>query len=505
MSATQFQPPAKRSIGDSLARNRLGTLAVSVFVLSAAAPVTVAAGVIPTGFATTNIVGLSLAFVVVGIVLAIFSVGYNAMSRHISNAGAFYAYVSQGIGRPPGVACAVGAALAYNLLQVGLYGIFGIAVAPLLNPVFGADIPWWAWALLSWVVVAVLGFRRVDLNGGILAVLMGLEIILVLIFGIGNVAHPAGGEVSFAAFSPPELLVPGVGALFVIAVLGFVGFEASAIFSEEARDRVRTVPRATLLSISVIAVLYALISWSMTVTVGPDQTGAVAARDGGETLFNMASANLGPAWSTIGHALFATSVFAAMISYHNFVGRYMYALGREGVLPTLFGKTTRAGAPMWGSVFQSAVGLIVILIYAAFNLDPLVQLFFWGGTTGAFGVLLLLTFTSIAVIGYQIRHRRETVWRGFIAPSIGLIAFLAIVTIAVLNFDTLLGVPSDSSLRWTLPGLYLVTAAIGLLWAFVIKRNRPDVYPTIGLGADSVAARAIGGIEPSPELPSGAR
>jgi amino acid transporter len=505
MSRTQFGSPVRVSIGESLLKNRLGTLTVSVFVLSAAAPVTVAAGVIPTGFATTNIIGQSLAFVAVGIVLAIFSVGYNAMSRRISNAGAFYAYVSQGLGRPLGVASAVGAALAYTLLQVGLYGVFGIAVTPLLNPIFGVDIPWAVWAIVAWAVVAFLGFRRVDLNGRILAVLMALEIILVLIFGGANAANPAGGEVSFASFSPAELFVPGVGALFVIAITGFVGFEASAIFSEEARDPARTVPRATLLCIAVIAVLYAIVSWSMTVTAGPDQIGAVAARDGGETLFNMASANLGSEWSTIGHVLFATSVFAAMISYHNFVGRYMYALGREGVLPAIFSKTTHSGAPKWGSAFQSATGLIVIIVFAAAGLDPLVQLFFWGGTTGAFGVLLLLTLTSIAVIGYQIRHRHETVWRGFIAPAIGLLALLFFVTTAVLNFDTLLGVPPDSSLRWTLPGLYLVTAAIGLAWAFIIKRNRPDVYRTIGLGADSTARRPIPGAESAPELSSGPR
>lgn len=502
MSTAHSPSPVRRSIADSLLRNRLGVIAVSVFVLGAAAPVTVTAGVIPTGFATSQIIGQPLAFIAVGVLLAIFSAGYNGMSRRISNPGAFYAYVSQGVGRPLGVACAVAAALAYTCLQLGLYGIFGIAVAPLLNPVFAADIPWWAWAIVAWIVVAILGFRRVDLNGRILTVLMALEIILVLIFGGANLAHPAGGSITFAGIDPAELFVPGVGALFVIAITGFVGFEASAIFSEEARDPVRTVPRATIICISVIAGLYALYSWSMIVTAGPDRIVEVSTTDGGETMFNMAAANLGQAWSTIGHALFATSVFAAMISYHNFVGRYMFALGREGVLPAVFGKTTSTGAPMWGSIFQSATGIIAILVYAAAGLDPLVQLFFWGGTTGGFGVLLLLTVTSAAVIGYQIRHRHETAWRGFIAPAIALIGFLYIVTTAVANFDTLLGVPPDSSLRWTLPGLYLVTAVIGLAWAAVIKRNRPDVYRTIGLGAESTTSRVVADIARNPE-PSG--
>lgn len=493
MSTTHRQaeaPPRPSSIANNLARNKLSTLAIACFVLSAAAPVTVVAGVIPTGFATTGILGLGLAFLLVGAVLALFSVGFNAMSRRISNAGAFYAYVSQGLSRPLGVSCALIAVVAYNLLQVGLYGIFGIAVSPLLNPIVGADVHWAAWALAACLIVAVLGVRRVDLNSMVLAVLMGLEIVLVVIFDIANLAHPAGGTISFAAFDPGELFVPGVGALFVIAITGFVGFEASAIFSEEARDPARTVPRATFLCLGVIAVLYGLSAWSMTVTAGPDRISEVAATNGGETIFEMAAANLGPAWLTIGHVLFATSVFAAMLSYHNAVGRYLFSLGREGVLPSMFAKTTSAAAPKWGSLIQTGIGAAVILIYAASGLDPLVQLFFWGGTTGAFGVLLLLTITSAAVIGYHLRYGSETYWRGFVAPGVALAALTAIATAATINFATLLAVPDTSSLRWALPAVYLLAAASGLGWAAALRRYRPATYRAIGLGANRVTGRA---------------
>lgn len=490
-------PPTRLTAGTShvnalLARNKLGVLQIACFVLSAAAPVTVVAGVMPTGFATTGSIGLPWAFIVVGTVLALFSVGFNSMSRRISNAGAFYAYVSQGLGRPLGVACAVTAALAYNALQVGLYGVFGIAMSPLLNPILGFEIAWWGWALLAWLVVALLGFRRIDLNGRVLAVLMGLEILLVLVFDFFNLANPAGGTIDFAALDPATLVFAEVGALFVIAITGFVGFEATAIFAEEARDPARTVPRATVLCVTVIALLYWLSAFALTVATGPDKVGEVTARDGGETIFVLAAANISPEWATIGHVLFATSVFAAMISYHNAVGRYLFALGREGVLPKMFGTTNQAGAPKWGSVVQSGIGLAVIIVYAALGLDPLVQLFFWGGTTGGFGVLLLVTVTSVAVIGYHRRNRVGDLWRGTIAPGVALVALLFIVGTAAVNFATLLGVPDDSPLAWILPGSYLVTTAIGLVWAAVLRRTNPDAYSVIGLGANSVTGRTSG-------------
>ncbi len=121
------------SVSRTLAHNRLGVPSVVFFVLSAATPLTVVAGVVTTGYAVTGIIGLPVAFIVIALLLALFSVGYVAMSRHVTNAGAFYTYVTHGLGRPAGVGAAYMALLAYNLLQVGLYGIVGVAAAPLIE------------------------------------------------------------------------------------------------------------------------------------------------------------------------------------------------------------------------------------------------------------------------------------------------------------------------------------------------------------------------------------
>lgn len=87
----------------ALAADRLGVPAVVFFVMSAATPLTVVAGVITLAYAVTGLLGLPLAFLLVGLLLAGFGVGYVAMSRQVANAGAFYAYVSRGLGRPAGV------------------------------------------------------------------------------------------------------------------------------------------------------------------------------------------------------------------------------------------------------------------------------------------------------------------------------------------------------------------------------------------------------------------
>ncbi|MEU8106108.1 APC family permease [Nonomuraea muscovyensis] len=478
-------------IARALAADRLGVPSVVYFVLSAAAPLTVVAGVVTTAYAVTGITGLPVAFLAVGAVLALFAVGYVAMARHMANAGAFYTYVSRGLGRPAGIAAAWVALIAYNALQVGLYGAFGAAATPLLERWAGVTPPWWAVSLVAWALVALLGLMRVDLNGRLLAVLLTAEVAVILLFDAADLVASGPAGLSAQALSPGGLLVPGVGALLVIATLGFVGFESAVVFSEESRDPRRTVPVATYTSIAVIAGLYALSAWAMTVATGPANIVETARRDGAETIFVIAGAQLGPVVVDIARVLFVTSLFAAMVSFHNTTSRYFFALGRERVLPAAFGRTRpRTGAPEAGSLAQSAIGLLVIVLYAVLGLDPLVQLFFYGGAFGGFGVLLLVCTTSIAVIAFFSREPSgESIARRLLAPVPATVALTVMVMLAVGNFSTLLGVEEGHPLTWLLPGVYVLAAVVGLVWAFVLRAGQPAVYSRVGLGAKAATVQ----------------
>src|SRR6201981_1952612 len=98
----------------ALARDKLGVVAVLAFILASIAPMTVAAGVIPTAYAVTGLTGIPVAFLAVAVILALFCAGYVAMSRRIRNAGAFYGFVAAGLGKAPAVAAALMALLAYE-------------------------------------------------------------------------------------------------------------------------------------------------------------------------------------------------------------------------------------------------------------------------------------------------------------------------------------------------------------------------------------------------------
>jgi amino acid transporter len=490
-SRTPMTRPRSTRTGDlstALKADRLGVPAVVFFVMSAATPLTVTAGVITLAFAITGLLGLPIAFLLIGALLALFGVGYVAMSRHVANAGAFYAYIAAGLGRPAGVGAAWVALLAYNMLQVGLYGVIGAAASPLLEQWFGITLQWWVIALVAWLLVGILGLQQVDINGKVLAVLLCAEVAVIVVFSMTFLANPAPGPVSLETLDPSNLFGGGTGALLVIALLGFIGFEAATVFAEESKNPRRTVPIAMYTAITVIAVLYALAAWAMAVTVGVDQIAAVAGELQVALIFELAGEHLGSAWANIGWALLLTSLFAAMVAFHNITARYGFALGRERVLPAVFGRTShRSGSPKVASIVQSLIGLAVIVTYALAGWDPLVQLFFWGGTSGGLGVLLLIAVTSVAVLAFFARQPLgENLWRRVVAPALATVGLAVVVWLALAHFDTLLGVPETHALRWGVPAAFLVAGLAGIGWGLILKATRPQVYAGIGRGAKAV-------------------
>ena len=154
--------------GPGLRRRLRGAGALTFFTVSASAPMTVLAGGIMATFAVTGSKGVPLSFPILALALALFTVGYAAMSRYVSNAGAFYAYLAQGLGRAWGVSASAVALVAYNTIQIGLYGLFGVLMQGLFEGQLGLwSWPWWLWALVGWVLVGILGMLRVDLNASV--------------------------------------------------------------------------------------------------------------------------------------------------------------------------------------------------------------------------------------------------------------------------------------------------------------------------------------------------
>src|SRR5215204_4624787 len=111
-----INPPADATESAKLRRRKLGVPDLVFFIVAASAPLTAVAGGQAATYLVTGNRGIPFLFIPLAIILGIFAVGYAAMSHHVADAGAFYTYVTRGLGRIGGVGTAFGALVSYNAM-----------------------------------------------------------------------------------------------------------------------------------------------------------------------------------------------------------------------------------------------------------------------------------------------------------------------------------------------------------------------------------------------------
>jgi amino acid transporter len=156
-------PKSGGSLEARLNAGRLGTWALAAIGIAAVTPMSVVAAGIPLGFGQVQQLGIPAGYALVALVLAVFVVGLSAMARHVPNSGAFYSYVSAGLGKPLGVGTGGVALVAYSAMHIGLYGAFGVAAVAAMH-LFGVDTNWRVLVFAAWLAIAVLGQLRTRRN-----------------------------------------------------------------------------------------------------------------------------------------------------------------------------------------------------------------------------------------------------------------------------------------------------------------------------------------------------
>ena len=486
---------------DSIARrdehklrsNRLGVLAVAFFVISAAAPLTGMAGGAPVAMLLGNGAGVPATYLVVTVLMLVFAVGYVAMARHHTSAGAFYSYVARAMGGHAGGAAAWVALVGYNAMQTGLYGLWGVASSGFLASLnSNIDIPWWVMALAAWAIISVLGYRQIDLSLKVLGILVACEFVIVLIFDlmvlIKGGAGATGQSLSMSSFSWDTFKSgsPAIGLLFAAA--SFVGFEATTIYSEEAKRPERTIPRATYAAVLTIGVFFLITSWLMVNAYGDNATlqQFLISPENGEDptnfLFSMAVPYIGEFLTLkVMLFLFATSVFAALLAFHNAVARYAYALGREGLVPESLGRTHSAHlSPHMGSLSQSMLALLVIVGFAVAKKDPVLSLFTWLTQLGTLAITYLMAFAALAVLVFFAKNRGldNNALRTAVAPAVAMIGLIVLSVFATMKFKDLTG--AGTGLTVMLVGLIPLGAVIGVVSAQILKGREPEAFAQMG-------------------------
>jgi amino acid transporter len=459
----------------------LSTADLVFFVVAAAAPLTVVAGVVPLAIRTGG-QSAAYGYLIPGLVLLLFAVGFTAMSPLIRNAGAFYSYIAHGLGRRLAVGSALVAVVSYNAMTICLIAGFTFYAQSLLGTVFKIDVSWVPLAALAILGVAALGYFKVTLGARVLGTALALEVLVLLVYEvavIGGGGHD-GAAFTVDIFAPSVLTHPGFGAMLVLTAGGFIGFEATALYAEEARDPARTVPRATYIAIGFLGLFYTFSVWCVFLAYGRD--GALAAADGDDVAnltFQSMGTWVGPWLSDTAQALLCTSAFAAALAFHNAAARYHFTLSREKLLPAMAAYVSpRHGSPAGGVALQTMINVAVFTIAAVAGADPYLVVFLWSSAPGVLGILLLEGIAAVAIVVFFRRDRHgHSVWRTTVAPGLAAVGLFGLVALSVSQIDLLTAASGMTNVLLLAPLPIAIAVGIGLATYF--KRNRPAVYAAL--------------------------
>ena len=202
-------------------------------------------------------------------ILLLFAVGFTALTPYVEEAGAFFSYVRKSLGFPTGIGIAFVALVSYVAIEAGVYGLLGPAgsdrrrtvrrprpavVAVRGGGIRGHDVP-----RLPQHPAVQPGARGVADRRDRHRVGAGSR----------HRRRRAGDHgLSNGIVNPSAIFSGSLGIGLLFALISYVGFEATAIFRDEARDPERTIPRATYAALILIGAFYAVTSWALISGVG---------------------------------------------------------------------------------------------------------------------------------------------------------------------------------------------------------------------------------------------
>ena len=180
--------------------------------------------------------------------------------------------------------------------------------------------------------------------------------------------------------------------------------------------------------------------------------------------------------SNLMRVLIVTSLFAALLAFHNAITRYSYALAAEGVLPRRLGHIHPVHkTPSVAGIAQTILAVTVVGAFALFGADPYLHLLLWVNTPGVIGIVVLQALAAFAVLRYFRTHAHlDSVLRSFVAPLVAGVLLTGAAALIVWQIDLLTG--AGDTVNWILIALVPVIFVLGVGHALQLRRTRPATY-----------------------------
>jgi amino acid transporter len=507
---------------DKLHKNAIGLPGVLYFCIAGSAPISAMLFNVPPIAQQAG--GASpLVFLLSGLGLLLLGVSIVYLSRRLTSAGGFYTWVSHSLGQ--GTAFQAGWLMmgGYALFEAALMGAFGSYTNSSFANYLHFSLPggWVSWALIGALLIFLLSYFDVKWSVFAMAPFLVLEIGVLVVLDLvislqgGAEGHDllhtftvAGANLKGAA--PGGIL--GIGVGMALGVWSWVGFEAGAVYGEEARNPRLAVPVAIFSVVAFLILLYVWTAYAATIGYGWQHAVDRFAANPNTAYYMLADRYVGSWLQALMMIAISTSALACGLAFHNGMVRYLYAMGRESILPPVFGKThARYHSPHIAIVAQSLFTVLLLLFFALVTQKTLadgsllygfglpgngyqqvdgLSPYGWLATTGTIAFIVVYILVNIAAPVFALRFDRQSfhLLRHILAPLISslvlLIPLVSFVMPAVPGplgaFFTHLGFAPTPFPTNILPLFVLGWIIIGLAYASYLARRDPQRYEKIG-------------------------
>jgi amino acid transporter len=513
-----------------LARNALGLPQMLFLIVAGAAPL--AAMMFNDSVAIRGVgIAAPAAFWVAMVAIAIFLIGYVEMARRVTTAGGFYSFISHGFGRVVGLGAAIAIGGAYAVFVPGINGQTAYFANTTVASLIGPDIDWRIYAFALILITFTITYFHVDVVAKVLGIFLIAEVVLLMLFSLAVLVQGGADGISFAPLDPTNLINAKSGSAFAslggaaagigvfAAFWSWVGFETAPNYAEEARNPRKMIAYALYSACFGLGFVYTFVTWMLVNSYGGQKsTFAVAATyygidpqknmaaagyphgDTGNVFYPVAKSFLGFAVTDLFKILIVTSSFAACLAFWGAANRYLFAMGREGILPRMLGRTH--------SVHKSpfiATGLVAIFACVVTGLfatgvaggdyertvlgdqgssNPLIgisELATWLPFQGVLIILPAMVVSSLAIVAYFLRaeNTEGRHWlKTILAPIVGAAPVAFAVYLMVQNRAELTG--STKGFVGATPWIALGLFVLGVLLAVAYYYLARDRYDAVG-------------------------
>jgi APA family basic amino acid/polyamine antiporter len=391
-----------------------------------------------------------VSFVLAGLTALFSALSYAELAGMIPNAGSSYSYTYATLGELVAWICGWCLILEYGVSVAAVAVGWGQYVNELLELTVGLSLPDTgpvnlpAAAVVLLATAALLGGARESAR--VNTVMVGIKCgALILFCAVAFTAFRAG---NFQPLFP--LGAAGMSAGAATLFFSYIGFDAASTAGDEAKNPQRDLPRAIILSLVLITVLYVLVAvaalgamkWQAFEGTEATLSKVLVQAVGGGTLW--------PVLLSFGAVVATTSVVLAVLYGQT---RILYAMSRDGLVPSLFSRVhRRTGVPRANTLMVS--GFIALLA----ALVPLGSL----ADATSIGTLFAFGLVNIAVV--VLRRRRPDMPRTFRVPWGPVLPVLGTAccayTMASLGADT-----------WAAFGLWMAVG-LGIYFCYGIHRSK---------------------------------